>query len=64
MSATYLAEVIRSRQESSQEVIEIHLRRIEAMNPVVNAVTVVLGKRALEAAKAADRTQMIYGTIF
>jgi amidase len=55
MSATDLAEAIRSRQASSQEVIEAHLRRIEAVNPSVNAVTVVLGEQAIEAAKAADR---------
>ena len=55
MSATELAQAIRSRQASSQEVIEAHLRRIEAVNPAVNAVTVVLGEQALEAAKAADR---------
>jgi len=55
MSATDLAEAIRSRQTSSQEVIQAHLRRIEAVNPAVNAVTVVLGEHALDAAKAADR---------
>jgi len=55
MSAAELAEAIRSRQTSSQEVIEAHLRRIEEVNPSVNAVTVVLGEQALEAAKAADR---------
>ncbi len=55
MSATELAEAIRSRQASSQEVVEAHLRRTEEMNPAVNAVTVVLGEQALEAAKAADR---------
>jgi amidase len=55
MSALELAEAIRSRQISSQEVIEAHLRRIEAVNPSVNAVTVVLAEQALEAAKAADR---------
>lgn len=55
MSATELAEAIRSKQASSQEVVESHLRRIEAVNPSINAVTVVLGEQALEAAKAADR---------
>jgi amidase len=55
MSASDLAEAIRSRRTSSQEVIEAHLRRIEAVNPSVNAVTVVLGDQAVEAAKAADR---------
>jgi Asp-tRNA(Asn)/Glu-tRNA(Gln) amidotransferase A subunit family amidase len=38
MSATDLAEAIRSRQISSQEVIEAHLRRIEAVNSSVNAL--------------------------
>jgi amidase len=55
MSATELARAIRSRQTSSQEVIQAHLRRIEAVNPAVNAVTVVLAEQALQAAKAADR---------
>lgn len=56
MSATELAEAIRSGQASSREVIEAHLRRIEKVNPAVNAVTVVLAEQALGAAKAADRT--------
>jgi amidase len=55
LSASELAEAIRSRQTSSQEVIEAHLRRIEAVNPAINAVVVVLGEQALEAAKTADR---------
>lgn len=55
LSATDLAEVIRSRQASSQEVVEAHLRRIEAVNPAINAVTIVLAEQALEAARAADR---------
>jgi amidase len=55
MSATELAEAIRSKQASGQEVIEAHLRRIESVNPTLNAVPVVLREQALEAAKAADR---------
>lgn len=35
--------------------IEAHLRRIEAVDPDVNAVPVVLGEQALDAADAADR---------
>jgi amidase len=54
MGAVELAGVIRSRQASSREVIEAHLRRIEAVNPAVNAVTILLADQALEAAKAAD----------
>jgi len=56
MGAVELAGVIRSGQVSSREVIEAHLRRIETVNPAVNAITVVLAEQALEAAKAADRT--------
>ena len=52
MSATELADAIRSKHVSSQEVIESHLRRIEAVNPSINAVVIVLAEQALEAAKA------------
>jgi Asp-tRNA(Asn)/Glu-tRNA(Gln) amidotransferase A subunit family amidase len=44
MSATDLAEAIRSRHISSQEVVEAHLRRIAEVNPSINAVTVVLAE--------------------
>jgi amidase len=44
MSALELAAAIRSKRVSSEDVIEAHLRRIEAVNPSINAVTVVLGK--------------------
>lgn len=54
MSAMELAEVVRARHASSQEVIEAHLRRIDDVNPATNAVTVVLAEQALDAAKAAD----------
>jgi amidase len=55
MSATELAEAIRARQVSSAEVVQAHLRRIEAVNPAINAVVLVLGEQALQAAEAADR---------
>jgi len=55
MSGTELAEAIRSGQVSSREVVEAHLRRIDEVNPAVNAVPVVLGDRALEAAQQAGR---------
>lgn len=55
MSATELAEVIRFRQVSSQEVIEAHLERIEAVNGSINAVVIVMAEQALKAAKTADR---------
>ena len=55
MGATELAEAIRSRKASSREVVEAHLRRVEAVNPVINAVTILLTEEALKAAEAADR---------
>jgi Asp-tRNA(Asn)/Glu-tRNA(Gln) amidotransferase A subunit family amidase len=54
MSALELAEAIRSKRVSSEDVIEAHLRRIEAVNPSINAVTVVLGEGALRGARQAD----------
>lgn len=54
-SATELAGMIKSRQVSSQEVIEAHLQRIDAVNDSINAVVIVLAEQALDAAKAADR---------
>jgi amidase len=53
-SATDLAQLIQKKEVSSVEVVESHLRRIEAVNPSVNAITVVLGESALEAARRAD----------
>ncbi|MBZ0329644.1 hypothetical protein KZO25_04840 [Halomonas sp. ANAO-440] len=53
-SATTLAALIRSGEVSSREVIDAHLARIEAVNPELNAVTVMLRTSAREAADAAD----------
>jgi amidase len=39
MSALELAEAIRSKRVSSEDVVEAHLRRIEAVSPSINAVT-------------------------
>jgi amidase len=55
MSASELAQRIRAREVSSREVVEAHLRRIDRVNPRVNAITVVLAEEALDAADAADR---------
>ncbi len=54
LSATELAEQIRAKQVSSREVIDAHLTRIDAVNPRLNAVTVVLTDEARGAADAAD----------
>ncbi|MEE4300327.1 MAG: amidase [Pseudomonadales bacterium] len=54
LGATELAERIRAKEVSSREVVQAHLDRIEAVNPVVNAVTRVLAEEALAAADVAD----------
>ena len=55
MSATELAAAISSRQVSSREVVDAHLRRIESVNKSINAVVVVLAEQSLDAAERADR---------
>jgi amidase len=63
LPATRLAEAIAARELSSQEVVEAHLRRIEAVNPRVNAVVQVDGDRALAAAREADATSAAPGPL-
>jgi amidase len=58
-SALELADLIRSREVSSREVVQAHLDRIEAVNGAVNAVTITLADDALAAADEADRVQPI-----
>jgi amidase len=55
MSATELAEAIRSRQVSGQDVIEAHLQRTEPVNGSINAVVIVMAEEALKAVNTADR---------
>lgn len=49
------AELIRSRQLSSRELLELFLGRIERINPAINAVVTLDAERALEAAGEADQ---------
>ena len=48
------AELIRSGEVSSRELVELYLARIERHDPKLNAFTEVLGERALSDADAAD----------
>jgi amidase len=50
-----LADLIRSREASSREVVEASLTRIAAVNPALNALPRVLADDALRAANEADR---------
>jgi amidase len=53
-SAADLARAIRRGEVSSAEVVEAHLRRIEAVNGRLNAVVQLDGERALARAQQAD----------
>lgn len=56
-TASELAELIRSKQVSSREVVEAHLARIDEVNGPVNAVTLTLAESALATAAAADQSE-------
>src|SRR4051794_34375196 len=53
-TATGLAALVASRAASAREVVEAHLRRIEAVNGAINAVVALDAERALAAAGRAD----------
>ncbi len=53
-SAVSMARAIRSKEISSQDLVALHLKRIEEVNPKLNAVVCLAAERALEEARAAD----------
>lgn len=55
LSGTAQARLIRSGEISATELVEAHLRRIEKVNPCLNAVAEVLDKTARQAAARVDR---------
>ena len=55
-SAAELAYAIRTKQISSREAVMSCLKRIEEVNPKVNALVEVLAEGALRAADASDRS--------
>jgi len=54
-SASTLAQLIRSGQTSSREVVTAHLARIDDVNGAVNAIVEVRPEEALAEADAADK---------
>ena len=54
LPATELALLVRRRAISPVEIVEAYLRRIEERNPVINAYTLVLAERAMDAAREAE----------
>ena len=53
-SATELAEMVRSKETSSKEIVEAHFNRIKEVNPDINAITITLEDSALKMADEAD----------
>ena len=62
-SAIEPAHLVREHDVSARELVEAHLRRIEQVNPQINAVVQLDADRALDAARAADpgffRTELL-----
>jgi amidase len=54
MSTTKLAALIRAKKLSATEVVKLHIARIEAVNPKINAVVMPCFERALAEAGEAD----------
>jgi amidase len=52
-----MAALIRGKQLSAREVMSAHLRRIEQVNPKVNAIVTLVAEQALENARRADEAQ-------
>ena len=57
LPATVLARMLRDREMSAREVLQSHLRRIEAVNPTVNAIVTLVPEHA--AARAAELDEAI-----
>ncbi|MFT3764597.1 MAG: amidase [Minicystis sp.] len=54
-SAIELAQKIRRREVSSREVVDVHIRHVEKVNPTLNAMVAHRFDEAREEARAADR---------
>lgn len=54
-SAQELGELVRKREVSPVEVVQAHLKRIDELNPSVNAIITVTREHALERAHEAER---------
>lgn len=57
LTATEIAKKIRAGELSAREVTDAHIRRIEEVNPALNAVVIPLFEQARREAEAADAAQ-------
>ncbi|WP_371779334.1 amidase [Streptosporangium subroseum] len=55
LTATEMLKLLRAREVSAVELLDAHLRRIEEINPEVNAIVTLVAERAREEAREADR---------
>jgi amidase len=62
-TAVALAAAVRDRQVSSRELLDLYLRRVDQINPALNAVVTVDADRAIDAATAADDMTARGGTL-
>jgi len=62
-SAAELAGRVRAGELSARELVELHLDRIEAVNPKLNAIVTLVPERALAWAAEADEYQARGGTL-
>lgn len=53
-SAKSLAKAIKGKEISSEEVVRIFLKRIEKVNPIINAIVQINPENALKSARNAD----------
>ncbi|MFI7494498.1 amidase [Kocuria sp. M4R2S49] len=63
LSATQMLALMRTRELSSRELVEAHLRHVEDVNPTINAVVTLDAEGALEAADRADRRTAAGGPV-
>lgn len=57
LSAVEMARLVRLRKLSAREALDAHLKRIERVNPKVNAIVTLVPELAAEAARRADEAQ-------
>ena len=58
LSAAEIARKIRAKELSAREVVDAQIRRIEEVNPLLNAVVIPLFEQARREADAADTAQL------